>query len=109
MITVSNRILVRPEFSQAFESRFQERLGLVDSMPGFLAYRLLRPTKPDQPYVVMTFWESETHFRGWTSSPEFKEQHKRERTLPPEALIGPPQIEVHEVAQESGMVLGPRS
>ncbi len=102
MITVSNRIPVHPDHAPAFEARFQERLGLVDKMPGFIAYRLLRPTKPEQPYVVLTFWETEEQFRAWTSSPEFREQHKSERTLSPDAFTGPVQLEVHEVAQESG-------
>jgi heme-degrading monooxygenase HmoA len=108
MITVSNRIPVRPEFAEAFENRFRERLGLVDQMPGFLAYRLLRPSKPEHPYVVLTFWESEEHFRAWTSSAEFREQHKQERTLGPEAFAGPVQLEVHQVVQESGQVFAPR-
>lgn len=107
MITVSNRIPVHPDHAQAFEARFQERLGLVDKMPGFLAYRLLRPSKPEQPYVVLTFWETEEQFRNWTQSDEFREQHRGDRTLPPEAFTGPVQLEVHHVVQESGCRLTP--
>jgi heme-degrading monooxygenase HmoA len=107
MITVCNRIPVHPDHAEAFEARFQERLGLVDKMPGFVAYRLLRPTKPEQPYVVLTFWESEEQFRAWTSSPEFREQHRSERTLSPDAFTGPVQLEVHQVAQESGQRFTP--
>lgn len=102
MITVCNRIPVHPDHAAAFEARFQERLGLVDKMPGFVAYRLLRPSKPEHPYVVLTFWESEEQFRAWTSSPEFREQHRSERTLSSEAFTGPVQLEIHEVVQESG-------
>src|SRR3712207_8836931 len=34
MITVANRIQVKPEYADAFEQRFRERAGLVDGMPG---------------------------------------------------------------------------
>lgn len=105
MITVSNRIPVHPDHAAAFEARFQERSGLVDTMPGFVAYRLLRPAKPDQPYIVLTFWESEDHFRAWTSSEEFREQHRSERTLSAEAFTGPVQLEIHQVVQESGRTM----
>ena len=105
MIVVSNRIPVRPDHADAFEKKFSERLGLVDKMQGFIAYRLLRPTADGAPYVVLTFWESEETFRAWTSSKEFREQHTKDRTLGPEAFTGPVQLEIHEVAQESGAKL----
>ena len=102
MITVANRIPVKPEFAEKFEEAFQKRLGLVDDMPGFVAYRLLRPSKEDDPYVVLTFWESEKHFRDWTQSDNFREQHKKNRMLGDDAFAGPVKLEVHEVVQQSG-------
>jgi len=39
MITVANRIYVKPEYSDAFERVFRERAGLVDKMPGFIRTR----------------------------------------------------------------------
>lgn len=107
MITVCNRIPVHPDHAQAFEARFRERAGLVDKMPGFVAFRLLRPSKPEHPYVVLTFWESEEDFRAWTGSEQFREQHRAERALSGEAFTGPVQIELHEVVQESGQRFGP--
>lgn len=105
MITVANRIPVHPDFAEAFEQRFAERLGAVDSMPGFVAYRLLRPTKEGDPYVVMTFWQDEASFRAWTESDNFKAQHAGDRKLGAEAFTGPVKLEVHEIAQESGASL----
>ena len=102
MIVVSNRIPVHPDHAQAFEKKFAERLGLVDKMEGFIAYRLLRPSKDETPYVVLTFWENEETFRAWTSSKEFREQHTKDRTLGPDAFTGPVQLEIHEITQESG-------
>ena len=63
MITAANRIYVHPDYAQAFETRFRERAGLVDKMPGFLFNQVLRPTKAGDPYVVLTFWESMADFQ----------------------------------------------
>lgn len=99
MIITSNRIPVNPEHTEAFETTFRERASLVDGMPGFIAFSLLRPTAPGDPYIVMTFWESEAHFKAWTESAEFREGHARSGTLPKGTFAGHPHIEVHEVIQ----------
>ena len=54
MITVANRIYVRPEYAEAFEARFCERAGLVDQMPCFVSNMVLRPVNDGEPYVVFT-------------------------------------------------------
>lgn len=108
MIVVMNRIPVNAEFADAFEARFSDRAALVDKMPGFVSFRLLRPSKPDDPYVVMTIWESQADFENWTTSAEFKEGHARAGRLPHDAFRGHPKIEVMEIIQEAeaGKVLG---
>ena len=107
MITVMNRIPVNPEYSDAFEKRFEDRASLVDQMDGFVSYQLLRPSKDGDPYIVMTHWESDAHFRAWTNSEEFKQGHSRAGRLPREAFLGHPQLEIHEVIQQakSGEIL----
>ena len=108
MISVMNRIPVNPEYAEAFEERFSDRAALVDGMDGFVAFRLLRPTNPADPYIVMTFWETEEHFKAWTRSEQFKEGHARAGRLPREAFLGHPKIEVMEIIQEAkaGQILG---
>ncbi|GEM48137.1 antibiotic biosynthesis monooxygenase family protein [Deinococcus cellulosilyticus] len=101
MITVANRIYVNPEFAAQFEERFQNRARQVDSMPGFIRNLVLRPAKPGDPYVVLTFWESQEAFRAWTESDAFKQGHARSGTLPKEAFTGPNQLEVHEIITDS--------
>jgi heme-degrading monooxygenase HmoA len=54
MITVANRIYVKPEYADAFEARFRERAGLVDKMPGFVSNQILRPVNEGDPYIVFT-------------------------------------------------------
>lgn len=99
MIAVMNRIPVNPEYREAFEERFSDRASLVDKMEGFVAFRLLRPTNPDDPYVVMTVWESAGHFQAWTESDEFQQGHARTGQLPREAFLGRPKLEVMEIIQ----------
>lgn len=101
MIVVCNRIPVNPDHAEAFEERFANRASLVDGMPGFISFQLLRPKKADDPYVVMTFWETHEHFIGWTESDAFKEGHARSGTLPPETFLGHPKIEMFEVVQST--------
>lgn len=101
MIAVMNRIPVNPEYAEAFEARFADRASLVDRMPGFISYRLLRPTKPSDPYIVMTFWASDDHFKAWTESAEFKEGHARAGQLPRDAFLDRPKLEIHELIQEA--------
>lgn len=101
MIAVMNRIPVNPDHAAAFEARFLDRAALVDGMDGFVAFRLMRPSKKEDPYIVMTFWESRAHFEAWTHSPEFKEGHARSGRLPKDAFLGHPKIEIMEIIQEA--------
>ena len=101
MISVMNRIPVNPNHAVAFEKRFSDRAALVDGMDGFVAFRLMRPINPEDPYIVMTFWESKAHFEAWTQSAEFKEGHARAGRLPQEAFLGHPKIEIMEIIQEA--------
>lgn len=101
MVVVMNRIPVKAEHAAAFEQRFSDRTSLVDKMDGFVSFHLLRPTKEEDPYIVMTFWETNEHFIAWTQSEEFKQGHARSGRLPADAFTGHPKIEVMEVAQEA--------
>lgn len=101
MFVVFNRIPVNPEFAEAFEARFAQRAGLVDSMPGFVSFHLLRPQGEGDPYQAMTIWESEDHFNAWVGSDAFRQQHGQTRTLPEDAFLGQPKIEKFVVAMHS--------
>lgn len=96
MFIVFNRIQVNPDYNEAFEERFAERSGLVDGMDGFVSFQLLRPKTEGAPYVVMTTWESETHFKAWMDSPQYASQHGQNRRLPEEALLSRPKMETFE-------------
>lgn len=104
MIAVANRIPVTPEHAQDFEQRFLSRPGVVESRPGCLGTMLLRPTAPQQPYTVLTLWQSREDFEAWRGSPDFKEGHKGGHRLPEGTLAGPNSVEIFEVFSDT--VLG---
>ena len=101
MIAVANRIYVHPEYAKAFESRFQERAGLVDEMEGFVSNQVLRPTGDGDPYVVLTFWESREAFEAWVASDAFRQGHARSGTMPKEAFPKESKLEIHEVISQT--------
>ncbi|AHW63807.1 antibiotic biosynthesis monooxygenase family protein [Corynebacterium glyciniphilum] len=51
------------------EKRFAARAHTVDSSPGFEGFQLLRPTKGDDRYFVVTTWASEEDFQTWAAGP----------------------------------------
>ncbi|MCL6526831.1 MAG: antibiotic biosynthesis monooxygenase [Thermaceae bacterium] len=102
MFVTMNCIPVAPEYAQRFEETFRQRARLVDRRPGFIRNLVLRPANPaEEPYVVMTFWESEAHFQDWVNSPEFKKGHAKSGTLPREAFRGPNRLETFEAITDS--------
>ena len=108
MFVVMNRIPVKPEYADAFVERFQDRASLVDNMPGFVSFNLLRPATEGAPFVVETYWERKEDFENWTQSEEFKQGHAQAGKLPHEAFEGHPKLELFDVVQaaQRGEVLG---
>ncbi len=103
MFVTMNRIPVNPEFCDAFEKRFAERIGLVDKAPGFIRNMVLRPVEESSDrHIVLTFWESKEAFMAWTKSDAFREAHARARKAPEGMYLGPGKIEVFETVLDSG-------
>ena len=101
MITVANRLFVKPEHADAFEKVFQERAGLVDGMPGFVSNQVLRPVNDGDPYVVLTIWESRDSLMSWIRSEEFVKGHAQSGTLPKDTYFQANVLELHEIIQDS--------
>lgn len=76
---VFNNIPVTDEGREQFESRFQNRAGLVEAEPGFAAIRILRPLDSDT-YVILTMWQDESSFANWQSSQAYSHAHKKRGT-----------------------------
>ncbi|MBZ0160618.1 antibiotic biosynthesis monooxygenase [Candidatus Methylomirabilis sp.] len=98
MIVTANRVSITKGYEQEFEKRFEQRLGAVDRMPGFIRNEVLRPLQGDC-YVVLTYWESEAAFEAWMQSESFKQAHAN--PAPKEMFAGRSVFEMHEVIQVS--------
>ncbi len=72
-----NYIDCKPEYKERFEELFGSRAKQIDTMPGFVEMQVLRPSKDGDAYLIVSHWENEDSFKGWTKSETFVEGHKR--------------------------------
>lgn len=72
-----NYITCKPHYSEKFECLFCSRARAIDRMPGFIGMNVLRAQDTNEPYLVVSYWESKESFEAWVGSPEFLEGHKR--------------------------------
>lgn len=100
MIVVANRIPVAKGYEKQFEERFKNRQRLVEQMPGFIRFQLLKPIQGDY-YISMTYWESYEAFEAWTKSAEFERAHSANPPPPKEMFTGKNILEIHEVILSS--------
>ncbi len=76
MSVVRINVLSVPEPArEAFEQRFADRAGMVESAEGFEHFELLRPVDGTDRYLVYTRWRSEEDFERWTKSQAFGAGH----------------------------------
>lgn len=76
---VFNNIPVTEEGRELFESRFQNRAGMVEKEPGFAAIRVLRPLNSDT-YTILTIWKDEQSFKDWQESQAYGHAHAKRGT-----------------------------
>ena len=69
MFVTVNHIPARDEAGPALEARFQARQRMVDQLPGFGSFELLRPRDGGE-YLVMTAWATRGDFEAWRSNPQ---------------------------------------
>lgn len=72
-----NYIDCTPEYVSRFEELFASRARAIDRLEGFSHMQVLKPKEEGSSYLVVSYWDSEEHFKAWTRSPEFLEGHKR--------------------------------
>ena len=70
-----NAISVPEGMGAELEKRFGARAKLVESMPGFEGFELLRPVGGESRYFVYTRWADEESFQNWVSSQAFGQGH----------------------------------
>jgi heme-degrading monooxygenase HmoA len=104
MFVVMNRIPVNPDYVEQFEERFINRAREVDKMPGFVRNQVLRPASSDDPYIVLTVWQSKEDFEAWVNSEAFQKGHAKSGTLPRETFLGHSKLESFEVILDTSDV-----
>jgi heme-degrading monooxygenase HmoA len=72
-----NYIDCKPSYVERFECLFCTRAKAIDRMPGFLGMQVLRAHTEAEPYLIVSWWETEASFKAWVGSEEFVEGHKR--------------------------------
>ena len=77
MFVAINYISCQDSYKQRFEELFSTRAKAIDLMPGFINMMVLKPADEKGDYLIVSHWENEEDFSGWTSSPAFLEGHKR--------------------------------
>ncbi|MEU4765775.1 antibiotic biosynthesis monooxygenase [Actinosynnema sp. NPDC023794] len=78
MFIATNRLFVPAERAEEFEARFRSNMREhLPGVPGLRRSTLLRPTRPDQPYVSVNEFDTEDDFHAWVASDSFKAAHRR--------------------------------
>lgn len=72
-----NYIQCQDHFRDRFEELFASRAHAIDTMPGFVNMHVLRPAQAGDPYLIVSYWETEQSFKDWTRSEAFMKGHKR--------------------------------
>ena len=98
MYIAMNRFRIALGREMAFETVWRERESLLDDVPGFREFRLLKGPITDQAvlYVSHSLWDSSQAFIDWTESDAFQQAHRQSKT-PEGTVLGPPVFEGFEV------------
>lgn len=72
-----NYIDAEPDYIKRFEELFISRAREIDKIEGFQHMEVLKPLEEGNSYLIISHWESEESFKGWTKSEEFLKGHKR--------------------------------
>lgn len=116
MYVAMNHIPVAADQEEAFEARFAARARLVDQMPGFHSFELLRPipraahgpggnasalaltgNRPDE-YLVLTRWDERAGFEAWATGDARRQGHRATAGAGegPRLTTGPSWLTTHE-------------
>jgi len=101
MFIAMNRFKVLPGQEVAFEAVWLQRDTHLASVPGFIAFHLLRgPAAEDHTlFSSHTVWRSREDFEAWTRSEAFRTAHRDAGGNRP-LYLGHPEFEGFEVIQE---------
>lgn len=75
--TAINYISCKKDYKERFETLFKNRAGMIDNNEGFRNMHVLKPNKEEDPYLIVSYWDTEENFISWTKSESFIKGHKR--------------------------------
>lgn len=78
MITVLSRFTVANGIEADVRDAFVNRPHLVENAPGFVKLDVLSPAESPAEFWLLTFWESEQHFREWHKN----HRHESHKLMP---------------------------
>lgn len=100
MFIAMNRFRVIKGHEEAFEQVWLPRDSLLQRVPGFVEFHLLKGPEAEGHtlYSSHTVWESRATFEAWRRSDSFRTAHSKAGDFKP-LYLGPPQFEAFEVLQ----------
>lgn len=100
MYLTMNRFRIKPGQEEAFEKVWASRDSHLASVPGFVAFHLLRGASDESQtlYASHTVWTDEESFRAWTQSDAFRAAHKGAGGNK-DLYLGPPELEIFSAVQ----------
>lgn len=82
MFYATNRLYVLPEKAEEFEGHFIGNMRTyLPGVDGLRRSTLLRPDRPEHPYVSINEFDTEEQFRTWISSDSFQQAHARNKGI----------------------------
>lgn len=97
-VTLDN-VPVTDDSIKSFEMQFKDNNLPAFSMPGFVAYRLLKPQKGNM-YTLFYVWESERYYKYWKESDEYKAFIKKNETRLPAYFANRPFTQTYKIIEE---------
>ncbi len=65
MVTILSRFVVANGMEGDVREAFVNRPHMVENAPGFVRLEVLSPAEDPKEFWLLTYWESEQHFREW--------------------------------------------
>jgi heme-degrading monooxygenase HmoA len=98
MFIAMNRFRIAEGMEAGFESIWRERNSLLEGVPGYREFHLLRSDTTDgcTLFASHVLWDSRADFEAWTNSDAFKKAHGQSRA-PEGTYLGHPEFEGFEV------------
>ncbi len=97
-VTLDN-IPVTEDSIKNFEMQFKDNNLPAFSMPGFIAYRLLKPLKGNM-YTILYLWESKRYYKYWKESDEYKAFLKKTETRLPAYFANRPFTQTYTIIED---------